>query len=232
MVQLNDALKREVAASAPRLVATGLSPGRDFGDTSLRDPETGLIYILPRPTPRQPIVDWTKVTDEDVAVITSTGEIVGDPRMLPTVETPMHLRIYEARPDAYAIIHTHGEWSSVFAAARRDVPTVTLDALETIGDEQVRCAAYAEIASDELGDAVVAALGQKCKSALLANHGGVSIGASMEEAFLVAHLVEKLCKQVIFATVLGSVVPITWHDFGGAPTYEQMVPREDLTPAT
>jgi len=224
MVEISEKLKIEVAQSAPKLIEKALSPGRDFGDTSLRDPKTGLIYILPRPTPRQPICDWTMVTARDVSVITSSGEVVGDGAIPPTVEAPMHLRIYQARPDANAIIHTHGEWSSVFAAARKDVPSVTLDALETIGDEHVRCAPYAEIGSEELGESVVSALGQKCKAALLANHGGVAIGATMDEAFLVADLVEKLCKQVIFATVLGSVVPITWDDFGGAPTYEEMVP--------
>lgn len=218
-------LKDEVARSALTLVRKGLSPGRDFGDTSLRDSATGLIYLLPRPTARQPIADWTKVSVDDVAVITLSGEVLGDPEVLPTIEWPMHTRIYRARADVNAVIHTHGEWSSVFAAARKDVPTVTLDALETIGVEVVRCAAYAEIASEELGDAIVDALGERSKAALMANHGGVAVGATMEEAFLVADLVEKLCKQVIFATILGRVVPITWHDFGNAPTYEQMVPQ-------
>lgn len=87
----------------------------------------------------------------------------------------------------------------------------------------MRCAAYAEIASDALGDEVVKALGASSKAALLANHGGVAIGSDLNEAFLVAHLLEKLCKQVVLAKLLGGAIPITWSDFGGAPTYEAMV---------
>jgi len=225
VIKINPELKMEVAQSGPLLIEKGLSPGRDFGDTSLRDRETGLIYILPRPSPRQPICDWNQVTVDDVAIININGEIVGDPDVLPTIETPMHLRIYQARPEVNGIVHSHGEWSSIFAALRLSIPAVTLDALETIGVEEIRCAAYARIATKELGDNVVEALGTKSKAALMANHGAVCIGTSLNEAFLVAYLLEKLSMQVAFGKILGHPIPITWKDFGDAPTYEDMVPQ-------
>jgi len=225
MITINHALKNEVAQSGPLLIEKGLSPGRDFGDTSLRDPETGLIYILPRPSPRQPICDWNQVTADDVAVINMSGEIVGDPNVLPTIETPMHLSIYQARPEVNGIVHSHGEWSSIFAALRQNIPAVTLDALETIGTEEIRCSTYAQIATKELGNSVVEALGKKSKAALMANHGAVCIGTSLNEALLVAYLLEKLSMQVVFGNILGKPIPITWEDFGDAPTYEDMVPQ-------
>jgi len=224
MIKINQALKDEVARSAPLLIEKRLSPGRDFGDTSFRDRESGLIYILPRPSPQQPICDWSQVSAEDVAVINMNGEIVGDPRVLPTVEAPMHLRIYQARPEIHAIVHSHGEWSSIFAGVRQSIPAVTLDALETIGVDEIRCAAYALIGSKELGDSVVEALGKKSKAALMANHGAVCVGTNMDEAFLVATLLEKLSMQVVFGKILGQPYKITWEDFGDAPTYEEMVP--------
>jgi L-fuculose-phosphate aldolase len=224
-IKINQELKNEVARSGPLLLAKGLTPGRDFGDTSLRDRESGLIYILPRPSPRQPIVDWSRVTADDVAVINIDGEIVGDPEVLPTVEAPMHLSIYQRRPEINGIVHSHGEWSSIFAALRQSVPAVTLDALETICAEEVRCAAYARIATQELGDNVVAALGKRSKAALMANHGAVCIGTSLDEAFLVATLLEKVSMQVAFGKLIGEPVAITWKDFGDAPTYEDMVPQ-------
>lgn len=225
MIKINQDLKNEVAQSGPLLIEKGLTPGRDFGDTSLRDRETGLVYILPRPSPRQPICDWSQVTADDVAVINMNGEIVGDPNVLPTIETPMHLRIYEARPEVNGIVHSHGEWSSIFAALRQNIPAVTLDALETIGTEEIRCAAYGRIATKELGDNVVEALGTRSKAALMANHGAVCIGTSLNEAFLVAYLLEKLSMQVAFGKILGHPIAITWKDFGDAPTYEEMVPQ-------
>lgn len=207
------------------MIEKGLSPGCDFGDTSLKDKNTGLIYILPRPSIRQPICDWNQVGPDDVAVINMQGENVGDQNVPPTVEAPMHLRIYQERPDVYGIVHSHGDWSSAFAGVRENIPAVTLDALETIGVEEIKCAAYALIGSEELGDTVVKALGKKSIAALMANHGAVCVGYSLDDALLVAYLLEKLGMQVIFGKIIGRPVPITWEDFGDAPTYEEMVPQ-------
>jgi L-fuculose-phosphate aldolase len=223
MEKIKQALKEEVAQSGTLLIEKGLTPGRDFGDTSLRDEETGLIYILPRPSKRQPIIDWSHVTADDVAVINMDGEIVGDPNIFPTVEAPMHLQIYRSRPEIFGIVHSHGEWSSIFAGVRQSIPAVTLDALETIGVEEIKCAEYALIASKELGDSVVEALGKNSKAALMANHGAVCIGTTLDEAFLVASLLEKLSMQVVFGNIIGKPVAITWKDFGDAPIYEGMI---------
>lgn len=223
MAVISQALKEEVARSALLLLQKGLTPGGDFGDTSLRDRETGLIYILPRPSPRQPISDWSKVTPGDVAVIDLSGKNKGDPGVLPTVEAPMHLRIYQARPEVNGIVHSHGEWSSVFAAARQGIPAVTLDALETIGVEEIPCAAYGRIATKDLADKVVEALGSRSKAALMANHGAVCVGTTLDEAFLVAYLLEKVSMQVLFGRILGQPRAITWKEFGEVPTHEEMV---------
>jgi len=138
----------------------------------------------------------------------------------------MHIRIYKARPEINGIVHSHGEWSSVFASVRKNIPAVTLDALETIGVDEIICADYALIASKELGDSVVNALGTKSKAALMANHGAVCLGTNLDEAFLVAHLLEKVSMQVVFGSIIGKPIKITWEDFGDAPTYEDMVPNQ------
>lgn len=223
MIVINQKLKNEVARSGSLLLEKGLSPGRDFGDTSLRDQESGLIYILPRPSKRQPIIDWSHITADDVAVINIDGKIVGDLDVYPTVEVPMHLQIYKARPEINGIVHSHGEWSSIFSGVRQNIPSITLDALETIGVEEVKCASYARPASNELGAYIIDALGSKSKAALMANHGAVCIGTSLDEAFLVADLLEKLSKQVVFGHIIGKPIKITWEDFGDAPLYEGMV---------
>lgn len=156
-------------------------------------------------------------------MINIDGDVVGDPNIYPTVEAPMHLQIYRARPEINGIVHSHGEWSSIFSGMRHSIPSITLDALETIGVEEIRCAKYARPASVELGEYIIDALGSKSKAALMANHGAVCIGTTLNEAFLVASLLEKLSKQVVFANILGKPVPITWKDFGDAPIYESMI---------
>lgn len=220
MSVISQLLKEEVAQSAVLLFERRLTPAKDFGDTSLRDRQTGLIYILPRPSARQPIRNWSKVTADDVAVIDIHGRNMADPDVLPTVEAPMHLRIYQARPEVNGIVHSHGEWSSVFAGVRQGIPAVTLDALEVIGTEEIRCAAYGRIASEELAKNVVDALGARSKAALMANHGAVCIGATLEEAFDVAQLLEKVSMQVVLGRILGKPVPITWKEFGEVSSHE------------
>jgi ribulose-5-phosphate 4-epimerase/fuculose-1-phosphate aldolase len=59
----------------------------------------------------------------------------------------------------------------------------------------------------------------------MANHGAVCVGTSLDEAFLVAYLLEKVSMQVAFGRLLGQPITITWKDFGDAPTYEDMVPQ-------
>ena len=57
-MKIKDGLKEAVATSARQMWEKRLTWGRDAGDSSLRDPETGLIYILPKPSSRIDIPNW------------------------------------------------------------------------------------------------------------------------------------------------------------------------------
>src|SRR5512139_2976870 len=113
LMKLKQEFKEEVAAATRRFWEKGLTPGSDAGDTSLRDLETGLIYICPRPKPNVlRIPNWGMINAEHIVVIDPDGRVVDDSRLLPTVEAPMHLAIYRERPDVNAIVHSHAIWSS------------------------------------------------------------------------------------------------------------------------
>lgn len=224
MVAIKQSLIDEVAKSAQTFWEKKLTPGMDSGDTSLRDPETGLIYILPEPSVRQPIRGWNTVTSADVAVIDMQGNIVGSPENRPTIEAPMHLRIYEARPDVNAIVHSHGVWSQIFAAVRQDIPCLTIDALHFLGGE-VKCAEFGRVASETLAQNVVKALGSDRKAALMAGHGAACVGADFYEAFLVAEVLETTAKQAIFAKLIGQIVPVTLGDLLPEEMIESMDPE-------
>jgi L-fuculose-phosphate aldolase len=211
MATIKPALLEEVARSAHTFWEKKLTPGMDSGDTSLRDPETGLIYILPQPSERQPIRGWNTITSADVAVIDQQGNVVGPPENLPTIEAPMHLRIYEARPDVNAIVHSHGVWSQIFAAVRQDIPCLTMDAYHFLMGE-VKCAEFGRVASETLAQNIVEALGNDHKAALMAGHGAACVGADFYEAFLVAEVLETTAKQALFAKLIGKIVPVTLGD--------------------
>jgi L-fuculose-phosphate aldolase len=211
MATIKPALMEEVARSAHTFWEKKLTPGMDSGDTSLRDPETGLIYILPQPSERQPIRGWNTITSADVAVIDLQGNVVGPPENLPTVEAPMHLRIYEARPDVNAIVHSHGVWSQIFAAVRQDIPCLTIDAYHFLMGE-VKCAEFGRVASETLAQNIVEALGNERRAALMAGHGAACVGPDFYEAFLVAEVLETTAKQALFAKLIGKIVPVTLGD--------------------
>jgi L-fuculose-phosphate aldolase len=174
-----------------------LTTGLDSGDASVFDRQAGLIYALPAPSERLPIRSWRDVRPEDVAVITAEGEIVEGSLTEPTVEIPMHLSIYRARPEINAIIHSHAEDSQVFAALEEAIPTCTIDSYTRVGFGPIECGKFGTVASEELGRNMVNALGETGKAALMARHGAVALGTDLADALFTATVIEKAARQAM-----------------------------------
>ena len=195
-------LKVEVAKLCHLFWEKHLTTGNDGGDISLRDPETGYIYICPRANERHVVPNWGMVSPQDIVVVDIEGNVLEDTWMLPTVEASMHYKIYKARPEINAIVHSHAVFSSVVAAVGENIPPCLIEAA-FIGGEVV-CAEYGKVGSQLLADNIVRALGDKKKAALLRNHGAVAIGKTMREAFTVSDYMEKIAKVAMYAKAMGS----------------------------
>jgi len=202
---IKEHLRKEVAESAVLLWEKGLSTGRDAGDTSLRDPETNLIYICPRPTEKLEILNWGNTKSEDIVIINFDNEVINGPDLLPSQESPMHIAIYKARPEINAIVHSHPVWSTVFSITGKNISLVDAEMDEFLGGEVI-CAEYAEVATEELGNNVVKALGKNKFAALMRNHGAVCIGKNFEEAFNSSNFLEKSAQTVLFGNLLGGII--------------------------
>ncbi len=212
----------EVALSARTFWDLELTSGLDAGDTSLRDPESGNVYILPRPLPERPFANWSQIGEEDVVVVDGAGRVVLENGMQPTVELQTHLGIYEARPDVNAIVHSHGEWSQIFSVMRWDIPTYTSETYLVAGLGPVRCAPSGGVATAEVAEQAVEALGRRSKAALLPSHGAVCVGTNFEEAFHVARMVERAARQATFIRLLGGAPQMTLHDLMSPESYRRM----------
>jgi ribulose-5-phosphate 4-epimerase/fuculose-1-phosphate aldolase len=212
----------EVARSAKTFWDLGLTSGLDAGDTSLRDPETGVVYILPRPNPDRPFANWSEIGEDDVAVVDRAGRTLPHNGMEPTVELQTHLDIYDARPDVQAIVHSHGEWSQIFSVLRRDIPTYTSETFLVAGLGPIRCAPSGGVATKEVAREAVRALGSRSKAALLPSHGAVCVGRSFGEAFHVAQMVERAARQATFIHLLGGAPQMTLHDLMSPEGYERL----------
>ena len=205
-MKVRQELREEVAAATRLFWEKGLTPGRDAGDTSLRDAETGLIYICPRPKPNVlRIPNWGMIKTDHMVVIDPDGKVVDDSGLLPTVEAPMHLAIYKARPDVNAIVHSHAVWSSAFAVTGKNIPLILAEQSFRLGGEVI-CAAYGKVGSEEIARNIVAALGKNKMAALMQNHGAVALGINFEEAFIASDFLEKGAQVAILGGMLGPLV--------------------------
>lgn len=224
MATVNEELREVVARSARTMCEKGLTWGRDAGDTSLRDPATGYIYILPEPTERRPIPTWDVVEAQDVAVVDGDGRIVGDPEVPPTVELPTHLCVYNHRPDVQAVVHSHGTWTRVFSALREPIPLLMVDHFLYTGASPIRCATFGLAGDEEAAMSIVECLGLHGKVALLAAHGAVCVGRDMGEALSVAEIAEDAARLAIYARMLGNPQQISLHDLFGEEVLRDVEP--------
>jgi L-fuculose-phosphate aldolase len=123
----------------------------------------------------------------------------------PSSETPMHLALYAAT-GARAIVHTHSVFATVVATTMTELPPIHYNALLLGGT--VRVAPYATYGTPELAANVVEALAGG-QAALMANHGGVTIGGSLEQAFEATRLLEWLCEVYVRALGVGRPAVLT-----------------------
>ncbi len=182
------------------MAETGLTV-ETWGNISLRDPETGLIYITPSG------MAYDRIEKEDICVLNNDGTI-HEAKRTPSVEAPMHVRIYQERPEINAILHTHPIQSTVFAVLRKDIPVFSDEMAQAFG-ETIKVSKYALPGSDALAENVVKALGTNM-ACLIANHGAVSVGKDIKEAFKTSTVLETSAE--IYQKVLAIGDPVLLNE--------------------
>ena len=196
-----------IAEGAHLFFEKKLTPGMDSGDLSFYDRDEGYIYICPRPNESLDITDWSVLRPEDVCVLNINNECIEDNGLLPTVESPMHMAIYKARPEVNAIVHSHPLWSSSFAITGKNIPLALAEQALFLGGEVI-CAEYGTVGSEALAQNIVEALGENRNAALMRNHGAIAIGKTLKEAFVLADFVEHGAQVAIMAKLLGEIIEI------------------------
>lgn len=188
-------LRNLVKESGVRLVKEGLVRGT-WGNVSVRFDETSMIV-----TPSG--LDYLSLKPEDMVLVDiNTLEYTSENK--PTTEKKIHAAIYKERPEINAVIHTHSPWCSSMAAAHTEIPAVTDEFVKLIGGE-VRVAPYGLPSTSKLTNATVSAIRDR-KACLMAGHGVLVCGESLEEAFEVCKMLEESAKNFIsdrVSTILG-----------------------------
>ncbi|MCF7948432.1 MAG: class II aldolase/adducin family protein [Spirochaetia bacterium] len=195
MSQVKQQLREAIAEGGRRMVAQKLTVGT-WGNLSIRDPATGLIYIKPSGMP------YDSITADDVVVMNGSFEVVAGHRK-PSIEFNFHIAIMNARSDVNAVIHTHPIYSSVFGVIQEDLPGVSEDFVQLVGDKIINCE-YALPGTPELAKNVVKGLGPERNALIVPNHGTICVGADFETAMKVIHVVEKSAHIYIMARSIGT----------------------------
>ena len=112
-----------------------------------------------------------------------------------------HVWIYRKRPDVKAIIHTHAPYASALAATGQPLKTIHMDSAMLLGTAHLAEWPGVPVADDE-GRIISGALGE-AKTILLANHGLLSCGASVEEATYLAVFFERAARMQLRAMAAG-----------------------------
>jgi L-fuculose-phosphate aldolase len=185
------ALRSAIIATAVQMNTRRINSGKS-GNVSARH-ETGFL-ITPTGLP------YESIRPEDIVAVTLGGVATG--ARPPSSEWRFHRDIYIDRPDAGAIVHAHSPFATTLACHGRGIPAFHY-MVAIAGGKDIRCAPYATFGSQELSDSALIALSGR-RACLLANHGMITVDASLEAALALAIEVEWLAEQYWRALQIGA----------------------------
>lgn len=141
----------------------------------------------------------------DMVIVDNQGHKLSGWRNV-TSEIGMHLAVYRMRPDVQAIVHAHPPIATAFAAARKalDQP-ICSEIMMTTG--LVPLAEYATTGTDEVSESLEPFI-PEYDAILLANHGLLTYGESLMDAFMKTETVEHFAQVCLAAHQLGGAIPL------------------------
>ncbi len=194
MALIKEEFKSKIVEGGMNLFNQGLTVGT-WGNLSFRDPETNLVYIKPSG------MYYPDIKTEDVVVMNMEKEVVDGTRK-PSIEYNFHIAIMNKRPDVNCVLHYHPVYSSVFGVIYEDIPGISEDFVQLIGDKVINCD-YALPGTPELAENVVKGLGDR-NAVIIPNHGSVCVGADFNTALKTIHVLEKSAQIYILARSIGT----------------------------
>ncbi len=201
-------LRRGLVAAVHRLDASGLNRG-STGNVSVRGSAAGEgaaigagagetqgatgIWITPSG------MEPENLDAGALSWIGDDGGVLG--HWQPSSEWPFHRAIYQQRPDLHAVVHLHSTNATALACLRRGLPAVHY-MVAVAGGHDVPCTPYHLFGSEPLSLAVRQAFTNR-NACLMANHGLVAGGTTLQHAVKVAVEIEALCELYLKALAVG-----------------------------
>jgi L-fuculose-phosphate aldolase len=187
-------LREAVIATARAMNERGINVNKS-GNVSVRCARGTRAGFLLTPTG----VPYDRLEPDDVAFVDNDGRATG--RCEPSSEWRFHAAIHAARPELHAVVHTHSAHATALACQGLGIPAFHY-MVAVAGGPDIRCSEYATFGTQELADLALAALRDR-KACLLAHHGVIACGASLDAALALAVEVENLARTYVVVRTLG-----------------------------
>lgn len=168
------------------------------GNTSMLIDGENLIAVTPTS------MDYFGIHVEDICIVDFNGNVL-EGKFKPSIETEMHIEIYKHRLDVNAIMHTHQIYASIFALINEPIPAIFDEVTFNIG-HTIDVIPYGLSGSHLLSQNVIHQLSNRCNSYVVQNHGAISMGISMENAFRNVELLEKAARTYYYALTTGRTI--------------------------
>lgn len=187
-------LKQEICEIGRRIYARGFAAAND-GNITYRVGENELLC-----TPTMHCKGF--LTPEDICTLDMSGKQIAG-RKKQSSEALLHIEIMKERPEIKSVVHCHPPHATAFAIAREPIPQCVLPEVEVFLGE-VPIARYETPGGDELASTILPFV-HKANVIILANHGTVSYGESVERAYWWTEILDSYCRILILAKQLGNV---------------------------
>lgn len=151
-------------------------------------------------------VRYETMTAEDVVVIDLDGNSIEGIHK-PSSEWRMHAEIYKHRDDVNAVFHTHSQHATAFATVYKNIPTILIEMIPFLGGD-IKVAEYKKPGTADVGTAALAVIKER-GGCLLGSHGVLTVGTSIDEAFIRAEYIEDAASIYHKALQIGTPVEIS-----------------------
>ncbi|WP_442579992.1 class II aldolase/adducin family protein [Mesorhizobium sp. ASY16-5R] len=207
---------RQSLVDATRHIASkGLNSGTS-GNISVRL-ESGMLIT---PTGIAPgVLDASMMVE-----VAPDGSWSGTTR--PSSEWNMHMAIYEAFPQAKAVVHAHPDHCVALSCLREALPPFHY-MIASFGGDDVPCSDYAPFGTAKLAEAAVRALAAR-NTCLLANHGMIAYGPDLATAVARTEKLETLARQYLLAKSVGRPVMLSDDELGVVKSRYKTYGQQDL----
>jgi L-fuculose-phosphate aldolase len=165
------------------------------GNISVKLNRQNMMAITPSRRPYQ------ELSVDDICVVDAQMTSI-EGHLTPSIEATLHLSVYSNRSDVNAVIHTHPVFASILSIIGKSIPALFDEITFEIGAE-VDVIPYAVSGSADLAQNVIRKLGNNCYCYILQNHGALSLGKSLDQAWKNAELLEKVAQIYYYALTTG-----------------------------